>query len=206
MSPTTTRSSPRRARSNRSASGSSTISGRPRQCISQKPTTARELRISVPRGDVVVLARGDPVGDEAPERRERRERRVEDLAAGHLEHDVDPPAAVGLVDALREVLRRDVERRVGAELERERALLLASRPSRSRARRPSACASWTASEPTPPAAACDHDALALARCAPRCGTGARPSGPGAAARAPSRRRRRRGSGTSSSAGAVAYSA
>ena len=40
------------ARSNRSANGSSTISGRPRQCISQKPTTPRLLRIRRPVSSV----------------------------------------------------------------------------------------------------------------------------------------------------------
>ena len=41
-------SSPRAARSNRSASGSSIMSRRPRQCMSQNPTTAWLLRIRRP--------------------------------------------------------------------------------------------------------------------------------------------------------------
>ena len=46
--PTCGRSSPRTVRSKRSASGSSIMSRRPRQCMSQKPTTAWLFRISGP--------------------------------------------------------------------------------------------------------------------------------------------------------------
>ena len=72
----------------------------------------------------VRLARRDPVGDEAAERRERAQRLVEDVAAGHLEHDVDLGAVVGLAQRRRELRLAAVDRRVGAELEGERALLL----------------------------------------------------------------------------------
>ncbi len=48
VAPTTARNSPRAARAKRSASGPATISGRPTRCISQKPTTAAERRISRP--------------------------------------------------------------------------------------------------------------------------------------------------------------
>ena len=77
--------------------------------------------------DRVRLARRDAVGDEPPERRERVEARVEHAPAGHLEHDVDALAEVGLDQRLGEVLARDVDGGVGAELERQRALLLGRR-------------------------------------------------------------------------------
>ena len=101
--------------------------------MSQKPTTAARAAHQLA-----------PVGPRCPRPRRCRRRRgartaparrsagVEDRAAGHLEDDVDLAADVGLDQAVLHALGRGVDRGVGAELERERALLLASTPSRSR--------------------------------------------------------------------------
>ena len=108
----------------RSFSGSPTIAGSRRRCMSQKPTTAWLRRISAPVDTVLRLPRGDPVGDQAPERRERVQRLLEDPPARHLEHDVDLAPLVGLHQRAGQVLGGDVDRRVGAQLERQRALVL----------------------------------------------------------------------------------
>ena len=86
-------------------------------------------------------------------------RLLEDLAAGHLEDDVDRLAELASTRRS-QALGRGVDRGVGAELERQVALLLASTRRRSRGPAPSGLPSWTASEPTPPAAAMHDDALA----------------------------------------------
>ena len=129
-------------------------------------------------GDRVRLARRHPVGDEPAERRERAQRLVEDVAARHLEHDVDLGAVVGLAQR-------------GGELVGSRASTAASAPSSSASARfssveavaitrpaPKRLASWTASEPTPPARGVDDDALARLQLRRRCAAGARPTGPG----------------------------
>ena len=135
-SPSTTRSSPRAARSNRSRSGPATIAGLA-QAVHQ-PEADDRLAAAHQRagGDLVLLARGDAVGDQAPERRERLQRLLEHAPAGHLEHDVDALAAVGLDQRAGEVLGVDVDRRVGAQLERQRRACPRWRRWRSRARRP----------------------------------------------------------------------
>ena len=74
-----------------------------------------------------------------PKPGQRLQRLVEHAAAGHLEHDVDRLAAVGLEQRAAEVLARDVDRRVGA---RDRARAAASPRStrwRSRGRRRTPC-------------------------------------------------------------------
>ena len=63
-----------------------------------------------PLRDRVRLAAGDPVSDQAAERRERLERGVEDLAARHLEHNVDGVAEVRLHEPLGQPLGRAVDR------------------------------------------------------------------------------------------------
>ena len=133
-SPTTTRSSPRAARSNRSAAASSS-SGAARQWRNQKPTTVASRASARPCSASFVLPRRDAVGDEAAERRQRLERRVEDLRPPIASSTTSTrSAAVGLEEALGEARPRSRPRRPP----RARARAHASRPStrwRSRARR-----------------------------------------------------------------------
>jgi hypothetical protein len=80
--------------------------------------------------------------------------------AAHLEHDVDRLAAVGLEQPLGQPLGVAVERGVGAELEREGALVRAGgqRDDAARAERPS---KLHAQRPRPTRGPDDHDRLAL---------------------------------------------
>ena len=116
------------------------------------------------------------VSDEPAERRERAQRLVEDVAARHLEHDVDLGAAVGLAQRGGELGLARVDGHVGAELERERALLLVEAVAITRPA-PKRLASWTAIEPTPPAAAWTTT-LSPSASSTRCAAGARRTGPG----------------------------
>ena len=75
--------------------------------------------------DRVWLLGGDPVGDAAAERRQRRHALLEDLAAGHLEDRVHALAEVRLDQPVGQAVRRGVDHGVRAELEREVALGLA---------------------------------------------------------------------------------
>ena len=103
--------------------------------------------------DLDRLPRGEPVGDQAAERGQRPQARLERLAAAHLEHHVDRLAVVRLEDRRLQVVGARVDRGVGAQ---PRAPARASPPTR-RARSPGPApirfASCTASEPVPPAAA-----------------------------------------------------
>ena len=125
---------PRAAGRPRGRSSSSSIAGRRppgsrSACTSQKPMTARDVAISRPGCD---RGRrhpgGHPVGDQPAERGQRAQRRVEHPAAGHLEHDVDGAAPVGLDQGVAQVGRvagdrPRVERDVGAEVAGQVALL-----------------------------------------------------------------------------------
>ena len=204
--PSTGFSSPRAARSKRSRERSAHhLRGRPMQCISQKPMTARLLRSSVPfetcsaRGWRARRRRCRPNGASAP----RRWSKTRPPAIS--KHDVDLLALVRLAERGPEVLVA--------------GSTAASAPSSSASSRfsgvlavaitrpaPSGLPSCTARLPTPPAAACTTTRLALLRASPRFGTGARRSAPGSRARAPRRRRPRPGSGRCRRAGAGAYSA
>ena len=91
---------------------------RGKQWASQKPMTARELRISSPLVDRAgCLPGGHPEGDQPAERRQRPQALVEDRAAGHLQHDVDRVAAVGLPQPVAQALRAAVDGDVRAELQ-----------------------------------------------------------------------------------------
>ena len=186
---------PRRRAPNSSCSGSAIIScGRAKQCTSQKPTTAWLRAHQRAVGDLVGLARGQAVGDEAAERRQRAQRLVEHAPARHLEHDVDLGAAVGLAQRGVEVLRVGVDRGVGAELERQRALLL-GRGGRDHAAGAVALGELDRERADAARGGVDDDALALGQV-----RGGLQQVPGAQALdddapAPRRRRRRRGAGT-----------
>ena len=105
-------------------------------------------------------------------------------------------AAVGLAHARPRGPRASTStRRVGAQLERQLALVLGSRRWRSRAPRPSGGRAARRASPTPLDAPMHDDRLPGGQPRATCGTGARRSGPGSAAPARCRRRRRRGSGT-----------
>jgi hypothetical protein len=77
--------------------------------------------------DLARLVRGLSVDDEPAERPERAERLAEDVAADHLEHHVDALAAVGLDQPRRQSVGVGRHRLVGAQLERQRALLVRGR-------------------------------------------------------------------------------
>ena len=87
------RSSPRAARAKRSASGSSIMSRRPRQCISQKPITARLLRIRRPVSSVFCSRLAMPYATIRPNGASASRHCVEDAPARHLEHHVHRLAA-----------------------------------------------------------------------------------------------------------------
>ena len=74
----------------------------------------------------VLLPAGDPVGHDSAEGRERLGAGVEGAPPGHLQRDVDPAALVGLHQRGGEVLLGGIDGGVGAQLETERALLLAA--------------------------------------------------------------------------------
>ena len=136
-------------------------------------------------GDLVLLAGGDPEGDDAPERgqgpqaRRRRPRRRSSRArrrpARRRWPRGSPPEVVGA----------RVDGRVGAEARRRARASPRSRRARSRAP-PARLASCTASVPVPPPAACDDDRLA--RLEPRAAVDERVRGE---ALEQERRRRRR---------------
>jgi hypothetical protein len=71
----------------------------------------------------VRLARGDAVDDDPPERRERFDRRVEDLAAGGVEHEIDLAALVRLEQPLGQAVGLGPDSDIGAQRPREVALL-----------------------------------------------------------------------------------
>jgi hypothetical protein len=134
--------------------------GRAAQAVHQPEADDRAaLAHQRARGDRVRLARRDPVGDEPAERGERVEACVEHAAAGHLQHHVDALAEVGLDQRLGQVLARDVDGRVGAELERQRALLLRRR-RRDHAARPQRLAELHGERADAAGRGVDDDALA----------------------------------------------
>src|SRR5688500_4483715 len=95
------------------------------EAVHEPETDDRAALSHQPAGlDRVLLAAGDPVGNDPAEWRKRLGALVEDAASGHLEHHVDRPALVRLDQSALEVLRTGVDRGVGAELERLRPLLL----------------------------------------------------------------------------------
>ena len=89
----------------------------------------------VPGLDLVLLPRGDPEGDQAPERRQGRRLCLEGVAAAHLQHHVDLACRRWRRGSPRQLLGARVDRGVGAELERQRPLLLAGGEARSPGRR-----------------------------------------------------------------------
>ena len=145
----------------------SIISGRAMQCASQNPMTARLVPMS--DGGVDRLRRlpaGHAVGDQPAEGRERRQRAVEDVAAGHLQDDVDRLAAVGLAQGGGE---RSSGRRRRAPGRRWRAAPSSSASARFSGLEavaitrpaPQRLASWTARRADAAGAGDDDDGLAL---------------------------------------------
>ena len=187
----------RRARPGRTGpcSGSTTIcSGRARQWMSQNPIDRRGCaHAGAPVRTSLLLARGDPVGDEAPERGERRRatRRTRARRPSRSTTSTGSPV-VGL----------DAARRRGPRASTSTA---ASAPSSSASSRLSSLEAVAITRPAPNGRAeldgeradaagrgVDDDGLARARAAPTSCTGATRSGPGSAA--PARRRRSTPSG------------
>jgi hypothetical protein len=159
---------PRGTRAKRSAARPRIIAAGPRQCISQKPTTARDLR-RASRAHLVLLARGDAVDDHAPEGASARSDCSKTSPPAISKTTSTRSPAVGLLEALAHPLRRGVDRRVGAELERERRASPASRRWRSRARaqRPRELDRRRAGAAAPPCTTTDSPSATAA-----CGTGA----------------------------------
>ncbi len=110
------RSAPRAVIAQRSSSDSWSMERV--HCISQKPTTAVQCRHQLARLDG---RRHRParraVVHQPPERRQRFHRDPEDIAPGHLEHNVHASASVGVDQLLRQVRAARVHRGVGAEAE-----------------------------------------------------------------------------------------
>ena len=196
----------RRARTGRAAARRPSPAGAARQCISQKPTTALRAAHQRAGGDRVGLARRDPVGDEPPERRERASatRRTRGRRPSPARRRrARPPLAS--ISASVEVLARDVDRGVGAQLERQLRASPRSTRWRSRGRR------RTAGRAGPRASRRRRPPRARPRSRPRpaartsC-TGATRSGPGSAARAPASSETPSGIGNVAAVGTTAYSA
>ncbi len=98
---------------------------------------------------------GDPVDDEPPEGRERARRTARSTSPPAISKTTSTGrAVVRLEQPLGQPVGRGVDGDVGAELERQRALVLRSRRVAITRPAPSGRPSWTASEPTPPAAEC----------------------------------------------------
>ena len=126
--------------------------------------------------DRVGLARRHPVDDEPAERRERAQRLIEDVAARHLQHDVDLGAVVGLAQAAASSGSRASTAASAPSPARARASPR-SRRSRSRGPRRSAWrAGRRASRPRRPRRGPPRSRPA--RASRTCAAGARPRGPG----------------------------
>ena len=115
------------------------------------------------------LAAGHAVGDQPAERGQRRQRAVEHVAAGHLQHDVDRLAAVGLAQGAGELLRVVARPAPGRRWRAAPSSSASARFSGLEAvamtrPAPQRRASWTARLPTPPAPAMTTTDSPSARC------------------------------------------
>ena len=158
MPPITTSSSPRGDRPSSSRDPGAKLLRAAEQVHEPEADHGAAGSHQVDVADLDRLARGEAVGDQATERRQRPQARLERLAAAHLEHHVDRLAAVRLEDRRLQVIGARVDRDVGAQAaaparaspRSTRARSPGPRPSASRAgRRASRCrrpAAWTTTD------------------------------------------------------------